>query len=120
MALNYTRCPCVEGLAARHRDGYAPLFAVLALSPLSDWVIADAIGLQHGVIVVDSLRPRRQQILEQLVHGVFDKVVEDHIEGALAKSQFYLDATLRELGIHVLEVAPVGLGNGRSREFKQS
>src|SRR5438105_6644231 len=30
------------GLAARQADGYQPLLGVLRLSPLSDWLLADA------------------------------------------------------------------------------
>src|SRR5438045_3044497 len=38
----------VAGLAGRRADGYLPLLGVLRLSPLSDWLLADAEHLQAG------------------------------------------------------------------------
>jgi hypothetical protein len=89
----------VVGLEARKCDGYHPLLAALRLSPLSDWLLADAEHLQAGVFPLDQLRPYRRRDLEEPVRALFAAVVDEHAEAALAGAQGYLDNVLRQLGI---------------------
>jgi hypothetical protein len=89
----------VAGLTARRADGYLPLLGVLRLSPLSDWLLADAEPLDPGRLVLDKLRPYRQHDLENHLRPLFAAVVEERAEGALAGGQGYLDSILRQLGI---------------------
>jgi hypothetical protein len=93
----------VTGLAGRRADGYLPLLGVLRLSPLSDWLLADAEQLQAGRLPLDKLRPYRRHDLENHIRPLFAVVVEQHAETALAGAQSYLDGVLRQLGIKQAE-----------------
>src|SRR5262249_22675601 len=55
----------VTGLNARPADGYLPLLGALHLSPLSDWLLADAEHLAPGRLALDKLRPYRRHDLEK-------------------------------------------------------
>lgn len=89
----------VAGLVARQNDGYLPLLGVLRLSPLSDWLLADAAHLEAGRLSLDMLRPYRCHELEGHLRQHFDAVVEEHGEAAFAGAQAYLDEALRKHGI---------------------
>jgi hypothetical protein len=93
----------VAGLEARKRDGYQPILAALRLSPLSNWLLADAEHLEPGLFPLDHLRPYRHRDLEDHLRPLFDAVVEDHAEATLASSQRYLDSVVRQLGIEQRE-----------------
>jgi hypothetical protein len=87
------------GLAARRVDGYIPLLGVLRLSPLSDWILADAEHLATGRLALDKLRSYRRHDLETLLRPPFAAVVEEHAGTALERGQAYLDGVLRQLRI---------------------
>lgn len=89
----------VAGLKARKCDGYQPLLAALRLSPLSDWLLADADYLEVGIIQLDHLRTHRRKDLEQDLRPLFAVVVDEHASHALAGAQAYLDKILRHLEI---------------------
>jgi hypothetical protein len=89
----------VAGLAARRADGYLPLLGVLRLSPLSDWLLADADHLEPGRLALDKLRPYRRHDLENDLRPLFAAVVDEHAGNALAKGQAYLDGVLQHLRI---------------------
>jgi hypothetical protein len=91
------------GLNARRADGYLPLLGVLRLSPLSDWLLADAEHLAPGRLAIDKLRPYRRHDLENHLRPLFAEVVEHHAETALAGAQAYLDGVLCQLGIEQRE-----------------
>jgi hypothetical protein len=93
----------VAGLTARRADGYLPLLGVLRVSPLSDWLLADAEHLAPGRLAIDKLRPYRLHDLEDHLRPLFAEVVEQHAETALAGAQAYLDAVLCQLGIEQRE-----------------
>jgi hypothetical protein len=93
----------VAGLRARKCDGYQPLLAALRLSPLSDWLLADAEHLQAGVFALDQLRPYRRRDLEVTICPLFAAVVEEHAEPTLAGAQAYLDGVLGRVGIEQRE-----------------
>jgi hypothetical protein len=93
----------VIGLAARRADGYIPLLGVLRLSPLSDWLLADAEHLEAGRLALDKLRPYRRYDLENHLRPVFATVVEEHTETVLMEAQAYLDGVFRQLGVERLE-----------------
>jgi hypothetical protein len=92
------------GLAARQRDGYQPLLAVLRLSPLSDLLLVHAARLHRGQLQIASMRPYRFHELETRIQPCFALAVRKHFEGAYTGSQFYLDRVLRECGIEVSDV----------------
>jgi hypothetical protein len=94
-----------DGLAARQRDGYRPLLAVLRLRLLSEWYLVDAKPIKPGLIEIDSLRPYRCRDLEHRLRSLFDAIVKQHFEGTLLGSQAYLDQVLREVGVQVYETA---------------
>jgi hypothetical protein len=94
----------VDGLKARKCDGYHPLLAALRLSPLSDWLLADADQLNAGVYPLDRLRPYRRRDLEDRVRPIFAAAVSDHADRTLAGGQRYLDGALRLLGIEQREL----------------
>lgn len=98
----------VAGLASRRRDGYRPLLAVLRLSALSDRLIADAVQLVAGCHDVELLRPYRQRVLEQRLRPLFDQALETHFDGALPRSQTYLDRVWQAQGVEVMEWAVLG------------
>jgi hypothetical protein len=89
----------VAGLKARQCDGYQPLLAALRLSPLSDWLLADAEHLEAGIIPLDHLRTYRRKDLEHDLCPLFAVVVDEHAEHALVGAQAYLDQVLRQLEI---------------------
>jgi len=91
----------VEGLAARHRDGYRPLLGALRLGAFSDWCLADAGSLPARPLTFDALRPLRRRELEERWQPHFDVVVERHFEGTLAGAQAYLDEVLRGQGVMI-------------------
>ena len=93
----------VAGLAGRSADGYLWLLGVLRLSPLSDWLLADAEHFEPGRRSLDKLRPYRRHDLENHLRPLFAAVVEEHAEAALAGAQTYLDGVLRQLGIEQRE-----------------
>ena len=93
----------VAGLEARKCDGYHPLLAALRLSPLSDWLLADAEHLQAGVFALDQLRPYRRRDLEDTIRPLFAVVVDEHGEATLAGAQEYLDGVLHQLGVEQRE-----------------
>jgi hypothetical protein len=93
----------VAGLRARECDGYRPLLATLRLSPLSDWLLADAEHLEAGVFTLDQLRPYRRRELEAAICPLFAAVVDEHAEGTLAGAQEYLDSVLRRVGVEQTE-----------------
>jgi hypothetical protein len=93
----------VAGLRARKCDGYQPLLAALRLSPLSDWLLADAEHLAAGVFTLDQLRPYRRHDLEGVIQPLFAEVVQEHGDGTLAGSQQYLDGVLHRLGVEQRE-----------------
>jgi Holliday junction resolvase len=92
----------VTGLESRSRDGYRPMLGVLRLSPLSDWLLVDAIHLKAGGVSIDLLRPYRHPSLEPRLRVLFDGVLETHFEPTHIESQTYLDRILREWGVQVL------------------
>src|SRR5437667_302160 len=67
----------VAGLKERNCDGYHPLLAALRLSPLSDWLLADAEYLTAGHFFLDQLRPYRRHDLEDHLRPLFAAVVEE-------------------------------------------
>lgn len=87
----------VAGLKARRADGYLPLLGVLRVSPLSDWLLADAQHLLPGRLALDKLRPYRRYDLENHLRPLFAEVVEQHAETALAGAQEYLDEVLERV-----------------------
>lgn len=89
----------MAGLKARSCDGYHPLLAALRLSPLSDWLLADAKHLVAGLFLIDQLRPYRRRDLEDHLRPLFALVVGEHAERAMTGAQTYLDVVLREMGI---------------------
>jgi hypothetical protein len=89
----------VAGLAARRADGYLPLLGVLRLSPLSDWLLADAEHLEPGRLALDKLRPYRRHDLENDLRPLFAAVVDEHAGSALAGAQVYLDGVLSQLSL---------------------
>jgi hypothetical protein len=91
----------VLGLASRSRDGYRPLLGVLRLSPLADWLLADAGCLQAGELAIDALRPHRSECLERRLRPLFDDVLAAHAGNTLRESQRYLDRILRQQGVEV-------------------
>jgi hypothetical protein len=93
----------ITGLNARRADGYLPLLGVLRLSPLSDWLLADAEHLAPGRVAIDKLRAYRRHDLEAQLRPLFAEVVEQHAETALTEAQSYLDRVLRQLGIEQRE-----------------
>jgi hypothetical protein len=95
----------IDGLAARQRDGYEPLLAVLRLTPLSDLFLVHAVNLRCGRLQIASLRPYRFHALEARLQPCFALAVREHFEGAYTGSQYYLDRVLREQGIEVCEPA---------------
>jgi hypothetical protein len=94
-----------NGLAARQQDGYLPLLAVLRLTPLSDLLLIHTAALCCGRLQIASLRPHRFRELEGRLQPYFSLAVQEHFEGTLAGSQFYLDKVLREYGVEVRDFA---------------
>ncbi len=89
----------VEGLKARKCDGYHPLLAALRLSPLEDWLLADADHLGPGLLSLERLRAYRRRDLEERLCPLFAIVLEEHGDGTLRGAQAYLDSVLRNAGI---------------------
>jgi hypothetical protein len=94
-----------NGLAVRQQDGYVPLLAVLRLTPLSELFLVHTAQLRCGRLQISSLRPYRFRELEGRLQPCFERAVQEHFEGALAGSQWYLDRVLREYGIEVRDTA---------------
>jgi hypothetical protein len=91
----------VTGLASRQKDGYRPVIGVLRLSPLSNWIVADAEGMAPRKWPIDSMSPYRLTNLERLLCPLFDSVLELHAQPTLDGSQMYLDDVLRACGATV-------------------
>ncbi len=84
-----------EGLKSWRKDGYRPALAVLQIRLLGEWLIAKADTLEPGQILVDALRAYRLKALEERVRPRFEKVVEEHYEGARDGGLEYLDEVLK-------------------------
>jgi hypothetical protein len=84
----------VVGLRSRKCDGYRPLLAALRLSPLSDWLLADAEHIEPGLFQLERLRPYRHCDLEDRIRPFFAAVVEEHADATLTGAQSYLDRVL--------------------------
>jgi Holliday junction resolvase len=94
----------VIGLRQRAcQDGYLPVLGVLRVALFSEWYLAKAASVTSGRILIDSLRPYRIRDLELLIQPKFDQAICEHFEGALERSQYYLDSVLRQHGILVEE-----------------
>ena len=91
----------VEGLKRRKKDSYQPVLAVLRLNRFSDWILATADTIESGNLYIDSLRVHRLPELERCIGPLFDRVVEEHFEGAVQEAQTYLDKVLRSKGMKV-------------------
>jgi hypothetical protein len=89
----------IGGLAGRRADGYYPVLGVLRLSPLSDWLLADAQHLEEGRLSLDRLRAYRVQDLEERLRPRFAAAILEHAEAAMTGGQGYLDQILRSMGI---------------------
>jgi hypothetical protein len=87
------------GLSSRRQDGYRPLLAVLRLGAFAAWYFIDAGRLSPGVLDVESLRSYRRHDLEARLQPHFDRMVEEHFEGALLGGQASLDEVLRHQGL---------------------
>ncbi len=94
-AVSYVRKDA-EGLAARQRDGYQPVLAVLQIKLFAEWLFVKADRLTPGQLAVERLRAYRMRDLEERIASGFDEVVETHFSGALEGGQTYLDTILRE------------------------
>jgi len=93
----------ILGLAQRRQDGYRPLVGVLQISPLADWLFADATQLQAGACWLDALRPLRQPVLENRLRPLFDEVLAAHYSATLLEAQAYLNRVLNLQGVEVQE-----------------
>jgi len=86
----------VEGLKKRKKDGYQPVLAVLRLHRFSHWILADADSIKSGNVYIDSLRVHRLSELERCIGPLFDRIIEEHFDGAMREAQTYLDKVLRQ------------------------
>lgn len=70
----------VDGLKKKAREGYEPIFAVLRLELLSNWIIAKAKGIKAGNHPVGRLQTSVRAIpeLQDQVNQEFYRVVNDY------------------------------------------
>lgn len=82
----------IDALKDRIKDGYTALVAVLRMQMFEDWVFA-AIPLSRlhpGSYPLSILRPYRLRELESYVCPIFERVVDQHLTGVLARGEHYL------------------------------
>lgn len=82
----------IDALGDRVEDGYTPVVAVLRMQMFEDWVFAAIpLGrLQPGPLPLGILRPHRLRELEAAIRPNFERVVNQHFSGVLARGEHYL------------------------------
>src|SRR5262249_33730563 len=68
----------VDGLQRRIQDGYEPIFAVLKIGILSDWIVASAKNVQVGVARLGRLSVDCVQALQDEVNRYFGPIVMEY------------------------------------------
>ncbi len=86
----------ISALRDRAKDGYTPILAVLRMQMFEDWVFSmiPLDRLQPGSMPMSKLRPYRCKELEVVIRPAFERVVNQHFSGVLAKGEYYLKGIL--------------------------